>query len=57
MIVEVHNASMNLVFHAKMKHIQVNYYFNRDVLDMKSIDLVKVPMDENPSYLLMKILP
>ncbi|KAH7442662.1 hypothetical protein KP509_03G098000 [Ceratopteris richardii] len=47
----------NPVFHAKTKHIQVKYHFIRDVLDRKSIELVKVHTDDNPADLLTKGLP
>ena len=47
----------NPVFHAKTKHIQVKYHFIREVLDSKSIELVKVHTDDNPADLLTKGLP
>ena len=40
-----------------MKQIQVKYDFIRDVLDSKSIELVKVHTDDNFVDLLMKSLP
>ena len=47
----------NLVFHAKMKHIQVKYHFISDVLDNKNIELVKVHTKNNRADLVTKDLP
>ena len=47
----------NPIFHAKTKHIQVEYHFIRDVLDNKKIELVKLHTNDNPADLLMKGLP
>ena len=37
----------NLMFHAKMKHVEVKYRFIRKVLDDKCIQLIKVHTDDN----------
>ena len=52
-----HNVIMlaqNPVFHAKKNHIQVKYHFIRDVLNSKSIKLVKGHTNDKPADLLMK---
>ena len=47
----------NLVFHAKIKHIEVKCRFIRDMLADKLMKLVKVRNDENLADLLTKVLP
>ena len=47
----------NPVFHAKTKHIEVKFHFIRDMLEDKSLHLVKVHTDDNPADLLTKGLP
>ena len=44
----------NPIFHAKTKHIEVKYYFKRDMLEDKLMRLVKVHTDDNSAYLLTK---
>ena len=46
----------NLVFHSKMKHIEVRYHFIWDVLIDKQIELVKVHTDDNLADALTKSL-
>ena len=46
----------NPVFHAKTKHIEVRYHFIRGVVKDKSVDLVKISTDQNPTDLLTKSL-
>ena len=47
----------NPVFHAKTKHIEVKFHFIRDMLEDKSLHLVKVHTDDSPADLLTKGLP
>ena len=47
----------NPVFHAKTKHIEVKFHFIWDMLEDKSLHLVKVHIDNNPADLLTKGLP
>ena len=47
----------NLIFHAKKKHIEVKFHFMQDMLEDKSLHLVKVHTDDNPRDLLTKGLP
>ena len=50
--------AQNLIFHAKTKHIKVKYHFIiKEVLKDKWLELVKVHIDDNPTYLLTKGLP
>ena len=44
----------NLVFHAKTKHIDVEYHFIRDMLEDNHMELVKVHINDNPANLLTK---
>ena len=46
-----------LVFHAKIKHIDVKYHFIRDMLEDKLMKLVKVHTDDNLADLMTKGLP
>ena len=56
-----HSATMlakNPMFHdAKTKHIEVKFHFIQDMLEDKSLHLVKVHIDDNPADLLTKGLP
>ena len=47
----------NPIFHAKTKHIEVEYHFIRDMLEDKILDLVKLHTDNNLVDLLTKGLP
>ncbi|MCO5576724.1 hypothetical protein L7F22_030541 [Adiantum nelumboides] len=47
----------NPVFHAKTKHISVQYHFIQDVLEDEYMQLVKVHTDDNPADFLTKGLP
>jgi len=47
--------SKNHVYHARMKHIDVRFYFVRKILDEGDIELQKIHMKENPADMLTKI--
>ncbi|CAJ2645756.1 unnamed protein product [Trifolium pratense] len=47
----------NPTFHNRSKHIDVRYYWIRDVLDAKLLELVKVHTDDNGSDMMTKMLP
>ena len=51
------SAIMLVMFHAKTKHIEVKFHFIWDMLEDKSLHLVKVHIDENLANLLTKGLP
>ena len=48
--------SKNSSFHSKSKHIDVRYYWIRDVLERKLLELNKVHTDKNISDMLTKIV-
>ena len=39
----------NQVYHARIRHIDVRYYFVRDVVEKGDISLMKVHADKNPT--------
>ncbi|KAI4353150.1 hypothetical protein L6164_002120 [Bauhinia variegata] len=47
----------NPTFHGRSKHIDVKYHWIRDVLDSKSLELVKIHTNDNCLDMLTKILP
>lgn len=47
----------NSTFHAKSKHIDVRYFWIRDVLDAKLLELEKIHTDDNGSDMMTKALP
>ncbi|KAI4338352.1 hypothetical protein L6164_016691 [Bauhinia variegata] len=47
----------NPTFHGRSKYINVKYHWIRDVLDSKSLELVKIHTNDNCSDMLTKILP
>ncbi|KAI4357436.1 hypothetical protein L6164_001384 [Bauhinia variegata] len=47
----------NPTFHGRSKHINVKYHWIRDVLDSRSLELVKIHTNDNCSDMLTKILP
>ncbi|GAA0146881.1 hypothetical protein LIER_42928 [Lithospermum erythrorhizon] len=49
--------SKNLTFHSRSKHIQVRYYWLRDVLEEKSLFIIKVHTDDNVADMRTKVLP
>ena len=44
----------NLVFHSKIKHIEIRHHFIRDCYDKRLIDVVKIHTDQNVADLLTK---
>jgi len=46
----------NKVSHARTKHIDVRFYFFREILDERDIELEKVHTKENPADMLTKIV-
>ncbi|GAA0144199.1 hypothetical protein LIER_35886 [Lithospermum erythrorhizon] len=48
--------SKNSSFHSRSKHIDVRYYWIRDALDSKLMELDKIQTDDNGSDMLTKVL-
>nr|GFC59444.1 retrovirus-related Pol polyprotein from transposon TNT 1-94 [Tanacetum cinerariifolium] len=48
--------SRNHVFHERTKHINVRYHFIREVLEAKTIDVLKVSTEHNAADALTKVL-
>ena len=46
----------NLVFHSKLKHVELKYHVIWDILASKCIDIVKVHMGDNVADALTKSL-
>jgi len=46
----------NLVYHARMKHIDVRYHFVREILEEGDIELLKIHTSENPADMLTKVV-
>ena len=46
----------NQVHHARTKHIDVRYHFVWDVVEEGDISLMKVHTNENPAYMLTKVV-
>ncbi|GJW45417.1 putative ribonuclease H-like domain-containing protein [Tanacetum coccineum] len=44
----------NLVFHSKMKHIEIRHHFIRDSYEKKLIQVIKIHTDQNVADLLIK---
>ncbi|GKE77808.1 hypothetical protein Tco_1543928, partial [Tanacetum coccineum] len=44
----------NLVFHSKIKHIEIRYHFIRDSYEKKLIQMIKIHIDQNVVDLLTK---
>nr|GEW47634.1 retrotransposon protein, putative, Ty1-copia subclass [Tanacetum cinerariifolium] len=49
--------SRNHVFHEMTKHINVRYYFIREVLEAKTVEVLKVGTEHNAADALMKVVP
>ncbi|GKB63222.1 hypothetical protein Tco_0919408, partial [Tanacetum coccineum] len=49
--------SQNHVFHERTKHINVRYHFIREVLEAKTIKVLKVGTEHNDVDTLMKVVP
>ncbi|GKB50687.1 hypothetical protein Tco_0901440 [Tanacetum coccineum] len=49
--------SQNHVFHARTKHINVRYHFIREVLEAKTVNVLKVGTEHNAADALMKVVP
>ena len=47
----------NHVYHARTKHIDVRFYFVREILDEDNLELKKIHTKENPTVILIKIVP
>lgn len=48
--------SKNGVFHERMKHIAVKYYFIRDVIADGEVDVLKTHTSRNPTDILTKVV-
>ena len=46
----------NQVYHARTKHIDVRFYFIREILDEGDFELVKVHTKGNPADMLTKVV-
>jgi len=46
----------NQVYHARTKHIDVRFYFIREILDESDIELQKVHTNKNPADMLTKVV-
>ncbi|GJR51817.1 zinc finger, CCHC-type containing protein [Tanacetum coccineum] len=49
--------SRNHVFHERTKHINVRYYFIREVLEAKTVKVLKVGTEHNAADALTKVVP
>nr|GEU56009.1 hypothetical protein [Tanacetum cinerariifolium] len=49
--------SQNHVFHERTKHINVRYHFIKEVLEAKTIEVLKVGTEHNAADALMKVVP
>ncbi|GJV41329.1 hypothetical protein Tco_1419769, partial [Tanacetum coccineum] len=49
--------SRNHVFHERTKHINVRYHFFREVLEAKTIEVLKVGIEHNVADALTKVVP
>nr|GEW74355.1 reverse transcriptase domain-containing protein [Tanacetum cinerariifolium] len=49
--------SRNHVFHKRTKHINVRYHFIREVLEAKTVKVLKVGTEHNAADALMKVVP
>nr|GEU94014.1 retrovirus-related Pol polyprotein from transposon TNT 1-94 [Tanacetum cinerariifolium] len=49
--------SQNLVFHERTKHINVCYHFIREVLEAKTVKVLKVGTESNAADALTKVVP
>ncbi|GKA00333.1 hypothetical protein Tco_0672883 [Tanacetum coccineum] len=49
--------SRNNVFHEKTKHINVRYHFIREVLEAKTVEVLKVGTEHNAVNALTKVVP
>ena len=48
--------SVNLVFHDKTKHIEIQYHYIRDMVQKGAVKLQFVPIDDQTSYILTEPL-
>ncbi|GKD91218.1 hypothetical protein Tco_1366725 [Tanacetum coccineum] len=49
--------SRNYVFHERTKHINVRYHFIREVLEAKTVKVLKVGTEHNAADALTKVVP
>ncbi|GKD03900.1 hypothetical protein Tco_1178874 [Tanacetum coccineum] len=49
--------SRNYVFHERTKHINVRYHFIKEVLEGKTVKVLKVSTEHNVADALMKVVP
>jgi len=47
----------NQAYHARTKHIDVRFYFVRELLEEGDIELQKIHTKKNPADMLTKIIP
>ncbi|GJX36656.1 hypothetical protein Tco_0248213 [Tanacetum coccineum] len=53
---EIH-LSQNHVFHKRTKHINVHYHFIKQVMDAKTVEVLKVGTEHNAADALTKVVP
>ena len=46
----------NLIFHSRCKHIELKYYFIRNLINDGDLFLLKIPGAKNPADMLTKIV-
>jgi len=49
--------SKNQVYHDRIKHVDVKYYFIRDMIKSEAVDIDKISTNENVAGMLTKTLP
>ena len=46
----------NQLYHARTKHIDIRFYFVREILDEGDIELLKIHTKKNPADMLTKVV-
>ena len=46
----------NLTYHARIKHIDVKYYYVRDVIEGSDVLLKNIDIKDNPSDMMTKVV-
>nr|GEV82420.1 retrovirus-related Pol polyprotein from transposon TNT 1-94 [Tanacetum cinerariifolium] len=54
---EAIHLSRNHVFHERTKHINVHYHFIREILEAKTVEVLKVGTEHNAADALIKVVP
>ena len=48
--------SKNTMYHARTKHIDVRYHWIREKIEDGSMQVMKIPISENPSDMMTKVV-